>query len=102
MKKNEENLYEISKEEFEQIKIITDEQMEKHPDRAEQILMEFCHIALRNRLITRSDVLILFLKKLDIDSRKLFEKYHIKEDAMFLRNQKEDRICKITRGGKWR
>lgn len=93
---NEENLYGISKDEFEQITNITEEQMKKHPDRAEQILMEFCHMALRNKLIKRSDVLLLFLKKLDMSDREVFAKYNLKEDSMCLRNEQKDRFMRIV------
>lgn len=94
---NEENLYGISKNEFEEITNITDEQMKKHPEEAERILMEFCHMALRNKLIKRSDVLLLFLKKLDMNDREVYEKYHISENAMYLRNKKEDRFMRIVK-----
>lgn len=93
---NEENLYGISKEEFEEITNITEEQMKKHPDRADKILMEFCHMALRNKLIKRSDVLLLFLKKLDMNDREVFAKYNLKEDSMCLRDKKEDRFMRIV------
>lgn len=93
---NEENLYGISKDEFEEITNITEEQMKKHPDRADKILMEFCHMALRNKLIKRSDVLLLFLKKLDMNDREVFAKYNLKEDSMCLRDKKEDRFMRIV------
>ena len=93
---NEENLYGISKEEFEEITNITEEQMKKHPDRADKILMEFCHMALRNKLIKRSDVLLLFQKKLDMNDREVFAKYNLKEDSMCLRDKKEDRFMRIV------
>lgn len=93
---NEENLYGISKDEFEQITNITEEQMKKHPEEAERILMEFCHMALRNKLIKRSDVLLLFLKKLDMNDREVFAKYCISENAMYLREKKEDRFMRIV------
>lgn len=94
---NEENLYGISKEEFEEITNITEEQMKKHPDRAERILMEFCHMALRNKLIKRSDVLLLFLKKLNMNDREVYTKYNLKENAMYLREKKEDRFMRIVK-----
>lgn len=93
---NEENLYGISKKEFEEITNITDEQIKKHPEEAERILMEFGHMALRNKLIKRSDVLMLFMKKLDMNDREVFEKYCISENAMYLRDKKEDRFMRIV------
>lgn len=93
---NEENLYGINKEEFKQITEITEEQMKKHPEEAERILMEFCHMALRNKLIKRSDVLLLFLKKFNMNDREVYEKYHISENAMYFRNKKEDRFMRIV------
>lgn len=93
----EENLYGISKNEFEEITNITEEQMKKHPDRAEQILMEFCHMALRNKLIKRSDVLMLFFKKFGMYDREVFAKYNLKENAMYLRDKKEDRFMRIVK-----
>lgn len=93
---NEENLYGISKEEFEEITNITEEQMKKHPDQAERILMEFCHMALRNKLIKISDVLLLFLKKLNMNDREVYAKYRISENEMYLRDKKEDRFMRIV------
>lgn len=97
---NEENLYGISQEEFKQITEITEEQMKKHPEKAERILMEFCHMALRNKLINVSDVLLLFLKKLNMNDREVYAKYRIDENAMYFRNQKEDRFMKIVKAMK--
>lgn len=94
---NEENLYGINKEEFKQITEITEEQMKKHPEEAERILMEFCHMALRNKLIKRSDVLLLFLKKFNMNDREVFAKYNLKEDSMCLRDKKEDRFMRIVK-----
>lgn len=93
---NEENLYGISKNEFEEITNITEEQMKKHPEEAERILMEFCHMALRNKLIKRSDVLLLFLKKLNMNDREVFAKYNLKVDSMCLRDKKEDKFMRIV------
>lgn len=107
MKKNDEILYDIyekykevdygiNKDEFEEITNITDEQMKKHPDRSEQILMEYCNMMLRNKLMKRSDVLMLFLKKFDMYNREVFDKYNLKEDSMCLRKQ-EDRFMRIIK-----
>lgn len=93
---NEENLYGINKDEFKQITEITDEQMKKHPEEAERILMEFCHMALRNKLIKISDVLLLFLKKLNMNDREVYAKYRISENEMYLRDKKEDRFMRIV------
>lgn len=102
MKNNEENIYEINDREFDEILDITEEQMNKHPERAEKILMEFCHMMLRNEKITRYDAILLFSKKFGISESELFKKYHLKEDAMYPRNQKKDKFIRIKRGGKFK
>ncbi len=102
MKKNEENLYEINDREFDEILNITEEQMNKHPENAEKILMEFCHMMLRNEKITRYDAILLFSKKFGISESELFKKYHLKVDAMYLRNQNQKEFIKIKRGGKFK
>lgn len=97
MKKKEENLYGINDREFDEILDITEEQINKHPDRLEKILMEFCHMMLRNEQITRYDAILLFSKKLGISELELFKKYHLKEDAMYLRNHNQKEFIKIKR-----
>lgn len=97
---DEENLSGINEEEFQDIIDITEEQMEKHPDDEERILMEFCHMSLRNELIDTDDVLRLFDKILGMSQTELYKKYNLKYDGMYLRNQNQKEFIKIKRGGK--
>lgn len=96
--------YEFNEDEFEELKYITEEQIEKHEKKEdkERILMEFCHMGLRNGLLNTLQVLNLFYAFFGMSAASLCKKYYVNSDSMYLINQKEDKFIKIKRGGKFK
>ena len=76
----EDNLYDI-KNEFQKIKDITKETIKKHPDRKEQILVDFSNMCLRNEIANSTDIIILFNDN-GIKEEEIYKKYHLDNSGM--------------------
>lgn len=76
----EENLYNI-KDEFEKVKQVTKNAINKYPDRKEEILMDFANMCLRSEIADVSDIIILFSNN-GIREEELYNKFHLTNVGM--------------------
>ena len=86
----EEHFYGIeSVEQFKEFDRLKKESIERHPERTEQILVDFCNMCYRDYIFNFCDVILEF-NDYGIDEREFYKKYHMNEKGIYPREQQKD------------
>lgn len=85
----EEHIYGIeSVEQFKEFDRLKKESIERHPERTEQILVDFCNMCYRDDMFNSIDVILEF-NDYGISEREFYKKYHMNEKGIYHREQKD-------------